>query len=93
MVANDNDNMSLEDALRGIAEETGMDDPTLEIEVLDEDEDSAKLEAARVALIAVREWLWSGRLDPNQKPGAPIIAPADVAKLVNAALDMLDCDN
>lgn len=39
------------------------------------------------ALVVVREWLWGGKLDPQQKPGAPIIAPGDVIAVVNGALD------
>jgi hypothetical protein len=50
----------------------------------------SELQAANTALIAVREWLWSGKLQPGQKPGAPINAPESVTVLVNAALDNID---
>jgi Lar family restriction alleviation protein len=46
-------------------------------------------EQAARALIALREWLWSGQLSNTQKPGQPIVAPQGVADIVNAALDTI----
>lgn len=45
--------------------------------------------ALKTALVALREWLWSGKMDPNQKPGAPICAPRDVSEKFSIAAEYL----
>jgi hypothetical protein len=50
----------------------------------------ARAELRGKALIALREWLWSGKLDPKQKAGAPILVPQEVADTVCAALETID---
>lgn len=37
-------------------------------------------------ICALRDWLWSGELSPDQESGAPIMAPGEVADIVKYAI-------